>query len=190
MITVFLPHLVVSLASLLQPEASAADTKIPDGYYGSAVFVLATFMRVSGDTAFVDFVAWDKYPREVKVDTLYYNQKREVWTGTYTELITKREKHYLRHNVQAPSPLLGEKTDLRMKPEERFYGRKVDPRNTAMLHAYYLEFLKKHHTPDERLLYYHELYRMVDTRADHGVFRNQFEMYRPTLEAKIVAIND
>lgn len=191
MITVFISHLFLTLASLLAPKAPAADhSKLHDGYYRGSVFLLNVFMRVSGDTAFVDFVSWDKFPRDVRVDTLYYNLQHDSWTGKYTELTTKREKHYIRQKEQSPSPILGEKVDLRMKSEEELDSRKVDPRNRAMLNAYYLEFLKKHNTPEKRLLYYQALYQMVTKHADHDLFRKQFEMYRTTLEGKIAATND
>ncbi|MBT1688306.1 hypothetical protein [Dawidia soli] len=186
MTTVFIPHLFLTLASLL-PEPPAADNKLPDGYYRGTGFMLAVFVRVSGDTAFVELVDWQKYPRHVIVDTVYHQRQHDAWDGKYLALAADGKKLFIRQNKQSPQNLIGEDTKFRIKPQGQFYGKKVDPRNSAMINQYYLTFLKKHPTPEERLLYYQTLYHMVDKRADHSMFQWQFEKYRATLEKKIAA---
>jgi hypothetical protein len=186
MITVVISHLM-AVASLLYPGKPAADVNVPEGRYIGSVFLLNVFMRVSGDTAFVEFVSWDKYPREVTVDTLYHSELRDSWTGRYSLLTSDDQKYYIRHNPQAPFPILAEKMKLRMRREDQVYRKKVDSRNLAMLHAYYREYLKKHAAPEMRLLYYQNLYQMVDKRAGHDIFKRQFEKYRAILESKVAA---
>jgi hypothetical protein len=190
MSTAFISHLLLALASWLQPEAPPADPQITKGYYRGAVFMLNVFVRVSDDTAFVDFVVWDKYPREVTADTLYYSQVGNAWQGKYSVLISRDDKHYLRHHEQSSRHILAQNQDFRIKPEEKFDGRKVDSRNSAMLNSYYLHFLQHHATEKERLLYYKTLYHMVSKRDDHDVFQNYFDKYRKELEEKIAADND
>jgi hypothetical protein len=190
MSTAVISHLLLALASLLQPEAPPADPKITNGYYRGAVFMFSIFMRVSGDTAFVDFVAWDKYPREVAADTLYYSEVENAWQGKYSVLISRDDKQYLRHREQSSRHILAPKADYRVKPEEKFDGRKVDSRNSAMLNNYYLNFLQHHATERERLLYYNTLYHMVSKRYNHDVFQYYFDKYRKELEEKIAAGND
>lgn len=185
--TVLLSHLFLALASLLHPESLAADNKLPDGYYRGTGFMLAVFVRVSGDTAFVELVDWDKFPRHVTVDTVYHERQHGSWNGSYLALAADGKKLFVRQGKQSPQNLIGEDTKFRIKPEEQFHARKVDPRNRAMVNAYYVEFLKKHPTPEERLLYYQMLYHMVDKRADHSMCQRQFEKYRAALEEKIAA---
>jgi hypothetical protein len=189
MITVFLSHLILTLASLLSPEVPAPNTKIPDGHYRGAEFLIRIIMRVSGDTAFVDFLAVDKYPREIQVDTLYYNPALASWTGKYTVLVQERKKYYIRSNGQCPERIFGRKPNFRMKSEEQFYGSKVDPRNCAMINAYYTEFLKKHNSYEKRILYYQTQY-MLNKRTAHSIYRQRFESFRTELEEKVAAVKD
>ena len=81
-------------------------------------------MHVSGDTAFVDFVAVDKYPR-IPGLTPCTIARRVAPGPENTVLIQEGKKYYIHRNEQCPELIFGRNPNFRMKSEEQFYGRKV-----------------------------------------------------------------
>ncbi|HVK49194.1 MAG TPA: hypothetical protein VM488_15145 [Pseudobacter sp.] len=62
-----------------KPTKFAANSRLQDGFYRSGNGWANTYFRVSGDTAFADFILIDKFPRELESDTLYYHVASQSW---------------------------------------------------------------------------------------------------------------
>ncbi len=132
------------------------DTKILNGYYyGNDKMFTSVFVKISGDTAFVDFIFFQKYPRELLSDTLFY-QDNHIFTGRIVNILPESNKYYICTNQE--SKVFGNKVKIKIKSNELYYQKHIDEfKNYAVWHECYSEFMRKNDYKNEADKYFREL---------------------------------
>lgn len=139
------------------------DPKIPDGYYyGNDHLFTNVFVNVSYDTAFVDIIFIQKYPRDIISDTLFYNNDDLMFVGKITKILLHDGEKYI-HTIEE-STVFGKKFEIQLNSDEAYYKDHIDKyKNYASWYQCYSEFLMKHNKGEARK-YFRELEKKNDVK--------------------------
>jgi hypothetical protein len=190
---------VVIFAAMLAHGKPSATARIPDGHYIGSRFMLPVFIKVAGDTAFVDILVVDKMPRRLYTDTLYYDAQSRRWGGKTTVLCQKKKKIVLQTTTQ--TPLHNVNDEITVKHNKRYTDQYLDhEKNVATWRTFHEPYYEKFvsqvppggYSPDLHVLNIAEEGLNFDLK--HTEFLKTFEDFKTRLqrlrvEAGLPALN-
>lgn len=89
--------MIVNVSCLSQKKLIFDDItdKLSKDYYVSSDHQVHTFIKVENDIVFADFILWNKFPRRLISDTLYYNGSTHGYQGNFTFIRSINGKPYI-----------------------------------------------------------------------------------------------
>jgi hypothetical protein len=103
----------VAICVLFQPSEEL--------YYGSRMFV--AYLKVKADSAFVDLIYVDKFPRDILTDTLVLNRTNGRWAGKSTDIVELGNKYKVK-TIQDSSVFAG--CEITVKRNEKEYRKYIE----------------------------------------------------------------
>lgn len=163
------------------------DTKISDGYYyGNDKLFTNVFVKVAGDTALIDFILFQKYPRELLSDTLLYYASNHMFSGRTTNILLKNGRNYICTNQE--SMVFDKKVEIKLKPNETYYKKHINEyKNYAVWHQCYKEYLMNNDNKDDARMYFQvqskkkNIKSMLDTYS-HKYFLKELDKFKSELK--------
>jgi hypothetical protein len=174
------------------PHTSNYSSGIPDGFYvGSDKLFTLVFLKISNDTAFVDFIHVEKFPRSLYSDTLLHDQATETWKGKTSRLYKKRQSYFVAttgSNTEVPTTKKNPvENRIKIKANEIYYKQHADvKRNAAVWRKTYEDFLNTSDNDPgklEALQNKFELENLIRS-LPHPEFMKIFEKFKAELEGK------
>jgi hypothetical protein len=71
------------------------NRELPNGCYKGAGSFVVLYVKINNDTSIVDIINWDKFPRNLFVDTLLYNYSNKRWEAKVCYLYAERNNCYI-----------------------------------------------------------------------------------------------
>lgn len=132
------------------------EAKISDGYYyGNDKLFTNVFVKVAGDTALIDFIFYEKYPRELHSDTLLYNAINHMFFGRTSNILKKNGGNYICTNQE--SMIFGKKVEIKLNSDESYYKMHLNEyKNYAVWHQCFKEYLNNNDNNDDARRYFQE----------------------------------
>ncbi len=155
-----------------------------NGYYvGRGDFLLLTYVKIEGNRAIADFIAWDHFPRSLESDTLAFDSTRNVWMGRKTTIYQKGK--HLRIQTIKDSLVLGTIINTKLKSNEKYYLETANLyRNTAMLNELFSTYMRANkENPNARQIF--ESVRIVYEPSiynTHSEFLRKFKRFKAELD--------
>ena len=178
---------------LISVTSLSSVAQVPDGFYhGGDKLFSVVFLKKQGDTAFADFIHWDKFPRQLVKDTLVFNSTDQTWSGNFSRLATVKEKLVIDRKegsvTEINYPLFGRK-GLHIKENEKRYKEVYNEyTNLAVMNQYYRAYIEKNgETPEARKRYYsiYEKSQLDSIKLlDHQAFLLAHKRFTAELEGR------
>lgn len=135
--------MIVNFSCLSQNKLIFDNTtdKLSNNYYISSDNQVHTFIKVEGDSVFADFILWNKFPRRLISDTLYYKSSTLGYQGSYTFIRSINRKSYI-CSKQNEVRFLGDIIQY-ITNDEAGYNNQIKEKNYALWYELSREYLEK-----------------------------------------------
>ncbi len=162
--------------------------KIPEGYYyGSDKLFTNVFVKIVNDTAIIDFILIQKYPRELLNDTLLYNSDNQIFLGRISNLRINNDIKYVCNNEM--SLIFGKNIKIRIKQNKAFYEKHIDEyKNYAVWYEFYKKYIDNYDNKEDARRYFqdqekkYKIKLMLDT-LKHKDFVEELEKFKNELKS-------
>jgi hypothetical protein len=183
MLIIFLIVISFCCHSSMQVFDDAND--INGYYFGSDKSFTSVFVRLAGDTAFADFILFQKYPRDLLTDTLLWEPGNRKFFGHHTFILQKDKNYFVYTNEN--SMVFDKQLSIKIKPNESYYKNYLNEyKNSAFLYKYYKEYLKSKENKEEARKQFQKQLKeygfetMMDT-LNHKAFIEEVEKFKTKL---------
>lgn len=175
--------LLIPASQSIQPRVSI-PAQLPPGYYTASdkLFTLV-FVNAKPDTAIVDFILFEKFPRELLTDTLIYNATGRQYKGRMAVLFEKGPDYYVK--LETDSATFNNKKALRIKSDKGYYVKSIDEyKNIAVWNSYYRGYMKRSVNKVNSRKRFHQLEEQfhLDTSKKHSQFLVDFQKFKSAIE--------
>lgn len=130
--------------------------RMSNGYYhGNDKLFTDAFVKVVDDTAFVDFILFEKYPRELLSDTLFYDSANQMFLGRISGIIFKNGRYHI--STVKESIIFGKKAEIKLNPDELYYRNNINQRkNHVVWYQSYRAYMSNNNNKVEARKYFQE----------------------------------
>lgn len=184
----FLSILIIIWFSCNSQKHAFIESKIDNGFYcGNDKLFTNAFVNVVGDTAFVDLILLEKYPRKLFTDTLIYNASYGSFIGSNTNFLLRNGRIYLCTNQD--SLVFGKNLKIKLVRDDLFYEKHNNEyKNYAVWHQYFKEYLRNNDNREDARIYFFEQREKSDIESmiktySHANFLIELDKFKLELKS-------
>lgn len=154
-------------------------------YYGNDRRFANVFVRVENNTAIVDFIFVQKYPRKLLTDTLVFDPDQHKFIGRYSNLFLSNGKCYVFSNEELL--IFGEKRKIKVSLNESYYKNNINGlKNYAVWHQYYEQYINNNNSIETKKTFQdfaeRKQIKILLNNLKHEDFLKELEKFKVELE--------
>ncbi len=141
---IFLFLLMIGSISCLSQKKMVFDEateKLSKTYYVSFKSNIHVLLKVENDIVAVDFVCWDKFPRQLVSDTLFFDENTQCYVGKISTIRSKKGEPYI--SADKDNSFFFYDFLQPLKDDEVGYSEHLKEKNYAVWHELSIEYREK-----------------------------------------------
>lgn len=139
----FFMLMIISISCLSQNNKCFKETSFmpPEACYVSFENNIHVFLKVGIDCVYVDFVFWDKYPRQLVSDTLFFDPKTQKYSGKISVIDSRNDNIYI--SSKRNKEIFFYDISQPIKCDSVEYRNNIKEKNYAIWHELSIEYRER-----------------------------------------------
>lgn len=152
----------ISCSSRKEVLFNATMNRLPETLYVSLEGNPHVFIKSKQDSVFVDFVLWEKYPRQLLSDTLYFDDNTYSYLGRFSTICSINGKLCVYVYKYHTNSLQYLPQKIYVKENVVDYNKNIHEKNYAIWREFAIEYQEK--TGDSLLVHFHKVSQQRDIK--------------------------
>lgn len=153
--------IIVCISCLSQKEVLTMN-RLSESYYVSQEGNPHVFIKAEQNSVFVDFVLWDKFPRQLLSDTLYFDDNTHSYIGVFSTICSNNGKICVYVNKDHTNFFHHIPQKIYIKEDVIEYNKNINEKNYAVWQELAIEYQEK--TGDSLLIHFHKVGQQRDIK--------------------------